>query len=190
MPVTSEPMLIVGLGNPGPKYALHRHNVGFMALDEIAAFYDVTDFSSKATSSLAETRIDGTRVYFLKPMTYMNKSGQPVRHYMDYYNIPLENILVIHDELDLAFGRMKLKRGGGSAGHNGIKDITAHCGEDFWRIRFGIGHPGEAREVSDYVLSNFSLPEIKSVSEILDRVANSISHWIAGDVVKFSQALA
>ncbi len=190
MPVTSEPLLIVGLGNPGSKYALHRHNVGFMALDEIAAFYDVTDFTTKATSSFAEARIDGNRVYFLKPMTYMNKSGQPVRHYMDYYNLPLENILVIHDELDLAFGRIKLKCGGGSAGHNGIKDITSHCGGDFWRLRFGVGHPGEASEVSNYVLSNFSKPEMKSVGEILDGVAQRVSHWIAGDVDKFSQEIA
>lgn len=190
MPVTSEPMLIVGLGNPGPKYALHRHNVGFMAVDEIAAYYNVSDFTTKATSSLAEARIDGARVYFLKPMTYMNKSGQPVRHFMDYYNIPLENVLVIHDELDLAFGRMKLKLGGGSAGHNGIKDIRAHCGGDFWRLRFGIGHPGEASEVSNYVLSNFSKPEIKKVGELLDGVAENVFAWLAGDTDKFSQAIA
>jgi len=189
MPVTSEPLLIVGLGNPGSKYALHRHNVGFMALDEIAAYLDVSDFTAKASSMVAETRVDGARVYLLKPMSYMNCSGQPVRHYMDYYNIPLDNVLVIHDELDLAFGHVRRKKGGGSAGHNGIKDIKTHCGDDFWRLRFGIGHPGDSAQVSNYVLSNFYKPEITRVGDILDNLATHVGEWIAGDVDRFSQSL-
>ncbi|USO01559.1 MAG: aminoacyl-tRNA hydrolase [Alphaproteobacteria bacterium] len=189
MPVTSEPFLIVGLGNPGSTYALHRHNVGFMALDEIAACFNVTEFKAKKSSLLAETRIDGARVFLLKPLLYMNCSGKPVRQCMDYYTIGLDNVLVIHDELDLPFGQMQLKKGGGSAGHNGIKDLKAHCGEDFWRIRFGIDHPGDSAHVSSYVLSNFSKPEINRVGSALDTLASHLTEWIINDTHSFQQSL-
>ena len=146
-------MLIVGLGNPGPKHVGDRHNVGFWLADLLAAHIGAT-FSTAQKLQGEECRgvLAGKPVRIVKPATYMNRSGQCVRRVLDYYNIPMEQLLVLHDELDLPAGSARLKRGGGHGGHNGLRDILASCGPDFMRLRIGIGHPGHKDLVTDYVL--------------------------------------
>lgn len=146
-------MLIVGLGNPGPKHTGDRHNVGFWLADLLAAHIGAT-FSTAQKLQGEECRgvLAGKPVRIVKPATYMNRSGQCVRRVLDYYNIPMEQLLVLHDELDLPAGSARLKRGGGHGGHNGLRDILASCGPDFMRLRIGIGHPGHKDLVTDYVL--------------------------------------
>ena len=146
-------MLIVGLGNPGPKHVGDRHNVGFWLADLLATHIGAT-FSTAQKLQGEECRgvLAGKPVRIVKPATYMNRSGQCVRRVLDYYNIPMEQLLVLHDELDLPAGSARLKRGGGHGGHNGLRDILASCGPDFMRLRIGIGHPGHKDLVTDYVL--------------------------------------
>ncbi|MCB1597145.1 MAG: aminoacyl-tRNA hydrolase [Gammaproteobacteria bacterium] len=146
-------MLIVGLGNPGPKHVGDRHNVGFWLADLLAAHIGTT-FSTAQKLQGEECRgvLAGKPVRIVKPATYMNRSGQCVRRVLAYYNIPMEQLLVLHDELDLPAGSARLKRGGGHGGHNGLRDILASCGPDFMRLRIGIGHPGHKDLVTDYVL--------------------------------------
>ena len=152
--------LLVGLGNPGDKYKNNRHNVGFMAVDEIASHNIFPAFKSKFNGEVTEGRIDNQKVVLLKPMTYMNDSGLSVRKASDFYKIPPENIIVFHDELDIAPSRIKVKQGGGTGGHNGLKSMDSHLGsKDYWRVRMGIGHPGDKNRVSGYVLSDFSKEE-------------------------------
>lgn len=153
--------LLVGLGNPGDKYKNNRHNIGFMAIDSIAdGAVNFPPFKSKFQSEVSEANIGGTRVVLLKPQTYMNESGQAVRKAAQFYKIPPERIAVIHDELDLRPGEVRLKKDGGLAGHNGLKSMKAHLGTaDFWRFRVGIGHPGDKSRVSGYVLSDFAKSE-------------------------------
>ncbi|MEP3892304.1 MAG: aminoacyl-tRNA hydrolase [Hellea sp.] len=152
-------LLWVGLGNPGAKYAGNRHNIGFMAIDAIGADHhfpaDKAQFKGLARQGL----IDGHKVLLLKPMTFMNESGQSVQAAMQFYKIPLENVTVFHDELDLVPGKFRMKIGGGIAGHNGLRSIRQHCGEDFQRVRLGIGHPGHKDRVHSYVLSDFAKAE-------------------------------
>ena len=149
--------LIVGLGNPGDKHQKNRHNVGFMAVDEIADEYGIGPFRSKFQSEMAEGRIGGEKVVLLKPQTYMNESGQGVGKAAKFYKIAPERVIVFHDELDLDPGKCRVKLGGGVAGHNGLKSIKAHLGTpDFQRVRIGIGHPGDKNRVSGYVLSDFA----------------------------------
>lgn len=170
--------LIVGLGNPGNKYEKNRHNVGFMALDVIADDYGFSDFRSKFQGQYSEGRIGGQKVGLLKPETYMNESGRSVGAAANFYKVKPENIFVFHDELDLTPGKMRVRKGGGNAGHNGLKSMQAHLGTpDFWRIRIGIGHPGDKNKVSGYVLSDFakvdqdwlekSLPALSKHAELL-----------------------
>jgi PTH1 family peptidyl-tRNA hydrolase len=152
--------VLVGLGNPGEKYALNRHNIGFMAIDSIAATYNFPLFKSKFSASLSEGKIGDHKVILCKPMTYMNLSGQPVGDLIRFYKVSPERVYVIHDDLDLETGKVKLKLGGGSGGHNGLKSLDQNIGKEYWRVRLGIGHPGRSpnREdlVTHYVLSNFS----------------------------------
>lgn len=150
--------LVVGLGNPGSKYERNRHNVGFMAVDAIsndpASF---PPFKAKFQGKLSEGRIGSTKILLLKPETYMNNSGQSVAAAANFYKIEADHIIVLHDELDLKPGEVRVKKGGGNAGHNGLKSMQAHLGTpDFWRMRIGIGHPGEKDMVSNYVLSDFA----------------------------------
>lgn len=145
--------LLVGLGNPGAHYAGHRHNIGFMVLDTL---YDGI-WKSKFKSGIAETTIAGHRCLLLKPQTFMNVSGEAVQPAMEFYKIPMDRIAVVHDELDIPPGELRIKLGGGAGGHNGIKSIDQHLGSpNYWRLRCGIGHPGSKEMVSPYVLSNFS----------------------------------
>lgn len=163
--------LFVGLGNPGDKYKNNRHNVGFMVIDEIAR---LSSFKSKFQGELTEERIGKEKTILLKPLTYMNESGQSVGKCSKFYKIPPERIIVFHDELDLKPGEVRVKKGGGNAGHNGLKSIQAHLGTpDFWRARIGIGRPQGERNVSNYVLSDFAKSEQNWLEHLIDTLSNS-----------------
>ncbi len=159
--------LFVGLGNPGKEYAKNRHNVGFMVMDAL-----VDDFKAKHKAEYAEIRLADKKVGILKPQTYMNESGQSVGAAASYYKMTPGQIVVFHDELDLKPGEVRVKKGGGNAGHNGLKSIQAHLGTaDFWRVRIGIGHPGDRDKVSDYVLSDFSKAEVQQFEDVVYQLA-------------------
>src|SRR5262245_55295364 len=149
-------LLLVGLGNPGPTYAKHRHNVGFMAVDEIVRRHGFGPWRVRFDGVVCDGQIGASKVIALKPATYMNDSGRAVQAAMRFYKIEPERVTAFYDELDLLPGRMKVKRGGGSGGHNGIRSLDAHIGPDYWRVRIGIGHPGHKELVSGYVLHDFA----------------------------------
>lgn len=160
--------LLVGLGNPGKEYSKNRHNIGFMTVDEIARNHHFPAFKSKFQGEYSEGLLAGQKVMILKPQTYMNESGQSVGKVAKFYKIPLKKIIVIYDELDIPFKRVKTKQGGGSGGHNGIKSIDAHLGnKDYWRVRMGIDHPGDKNRVSGYVLSDFNKVEQAALEEYI-----------------------
>ncbi|MFN3701354.1 MAG: aminoacyl-tRNA hydrolase [Alphaproteobacteria bacterium] len=165
-------ILLVGLGNPGAQYAKNRHNVGFMAIDRIAQEYNFPPFRKKFQGLVSEGRIDGVKIALLKPETYMNNSGQSVAAAAKFYKIEPENIFTFHDELDLEPGKTRIRKGGGNAGHNGLKSMQAHLGTpDFWRIRIGIGHPGHRDRVSPYVLGDFAKADQDWLERLLDSFA-------------------
>jgi PTH1 family peptidyl-tRNA hydrolase len=164
----------VGLGNPGDKYAGHRHNIGFMVIDEIASHFNYGKAKAKFKGQIQDTAmIGGVKIALLKPMTFMNDSGQSVRAAMDFYKVPLENITVFHDELDLDFGKIRQKIGGGIAGHNGLRSIKQHCGNEFRRIRIGIDHPGHKDRVHSHVLSDFRKDETDLRDDMIDAMARN-----------------
>ena len=171
--------LVVGLGNPGPSYEHNRHNVGFMAADAICRRHGFSASQKKFGGLLSEGALGGEKTLCLKPLTYMNLSGQSVGEACRFYKIAPENVIVIHDELALPLGDMRLKKGGGHAGHNGLKSIDSHIGQDYLRLRIGIGHPGQPELVSDYVLSNFSKAEMKTVEPQLDDIADKLMENLA-----------
>lgn len=163
--------LWVGLGNPGNEYKGNRHNVGFMVMDQLAEDNYFPAFKEKFKGLYTQGLYGGRKIILLKPQTYMNDSGQSVRAAADFYKIEPENIIVFYDELDIDPGRVKIKQGGGTGGHNGIKSIDKHLGDkDYWRVRLGIGHPGDKNRVSGYVLSDFSKEEQKWLPFFLDSV--------------------
>ncbi len=182
--------LWVGLGNPGPQYALHRHNVGFMALDTMAEVYSFGPVQKKFQGWLQEGRIGTTKVLLLKPATFMNESGRAVGEAMRFYKLGIEALTVFHDELDLAPFKVKVKQGGGTAGHNGLRSIDQHLGAEFRRVRLGIGHPGHKDRVTGHVLGNFAKAEQDDLIEMLGAVASE-APWLAkGDDVRFMNDLA
>ncbi len=183
-------ILIVGLGNPGPSYSGHRHNVGFMALDAIARAEGFGPWRAKFQGEIAEGRIAGKRVTLLKPMTYMNESGRSVSEAARFLKVPPQDVIVIHDELDLAPGRCRVKIGGGHAGHNGLRSIHAHLGPDYARVRVGIGHPGHKDAVSGHVLHDFSKIEREMIDPVLDGIADGVGKLVAGDDAGFQNAVA
>lgn len=148
--------LFVGLGNPGREYTKNRHNVGFMCIEEVLKSYGFPSEKSKFSGFLTEGRIDHEKVYLFKPLTFMNRSGRPVAEAARFYKIPPEHIIVFHDDLDLASGKIRVKQGGGHGGHNGLKDLDAHIGTHYWRVRIGIGRPLHKGAVTSHVLSDFS----------------------------------
>ena len=181
--------LIVGLGNPGAEYAETRHNIGFMAVDAIARAFNATGFAKKFQGELAEVRIGAEKVLLLKPMTYMNLSGQSVGEAARFYKIPVEDIIVFHDELDLASGKLRVKTGGGHAGHNGLKSLAAHVGEETVRVRMGIGHPGAKHLVSNYVLGKFAKADEAWITQELDAIAKAAPLLVSGELKGFQGAI-
>ena len=163
-------LLVVGLGNPGARYAKNRHNIGFMALDEITRRHYFSSYRSRFQGELVDGTISGERVLGLKPSTFMNESGRSVHAAMDFYNLLPKDLIVIHDEIDLVEGKVRTKRGGGHAGHNGLKSIEAHVGPDFSRIRLGVGHPGDKAKVAHYVLRDFAKSERIWVNKVTSAV--------------------
>lgn len=163
--------LFAGLGNPGDSYARNRHNVGFMAVDTIAEEYGFPAFRSKFNGLYSEGRIGGEKVGLLKPQTFMNESGQSIGTAAKFFKIAPERIVVLYDELDIQPGKMKLRLGGGAAGHNGIRSTISHVGADFWRVRIGIGHPGDKKRVSGYVLSDFAKVDQDWLDKMLPAIA-------------------
>ncbi|MEQ8665682.1 MAG: aminoacyl-tRNA hydrolase [Rhodospirillales bacterium] len=183
--------LLVGLGNPGPEYARNRHNVGFMAADEIVRRHDFSAFrGGKFQGELAEGVLGGRKILILKPMTYMNESGRSVHSCATFYRIAPEDIVVMHDELDLAGGKVRMKRGGGHAGHNGLRSIHAHLGEAYGRVRIGIGHPGDKARVKGYVLKDFSRAEMAWVEPMIDSIADNATYLAENDDARFQSRVA
>jgi PTH1 family peptidyl-tRNA hydrolase len=160
------PAAIIGLGNPGEKYASTRHNVGFWVADEIARSVGVGfRAESKFLGEAAQLSMGGKTVRLLKPTTYMNESGSSARRFMDFFKLDVSDLLVVHDELDLPPGTSRLKRGGGHGGHNGLRDLIQHCGKDFLRLRIGIGHPGDKKQVTNYVLKRAAGDEQRLIED-------------------------
>ena len=166
--------LFTGLGNPGQKYAMNRHNVGFMALDLLAESYAFPAWQKKAASLQTTGQINHSKIILLKPQSYMNNSGLPVAEVARFHKIPLNNIFVFHDELDLTSGRVRVKQSGGHGGHNGLRDIDRHLGKDYWRIRIGIGRPDNpAMDVKSWVLANFTKTETSGwVADLLGAISD------------------
>jgi PTH1 family peptidyl-tRNA hydrolase len=173
--------LIVGLGNPGEKYSGNRHNIGFMAVDAIASAYGFPAFKSKYQGEISEGRIGSEKVALLKPQTYMNESGMSVGPAAKFYKILPNHILVFHDELDLPAGKLRMKRGGGHAGHNGLRSLDSHLDTvDYWRARIGIGHPGDRERVHGYVLSDFAKAERPWVDSMVLSIGRHIGLMLDG----------
>jgi PTH1 family peptidyl-tRNA hydrolase len=184
------PWLVVGLGNPGDGYARNRHNIGFMAVDAIHRRHRFGPWRAKFQGEIAEGTIDGERVYALKPQTYMNLSGDAVGAAARFYKIDPGEIAAIHDEIDLAPGKLKVKRGGGAAGHNGLRSIDAAIGQDYWRVRLGVGHPGMKELVQPYVLQNFAAEEQAWLVPLLDAVAEAAPLLVRDDMPGFTTRVA
>ncbi|MFN4142585.1 aminoacyl-tRNA hydrolase [Aestuariivirga sp.] len=177
--------LIVGLGNPGSKYQGNRHNIGFMAVDEIVRRHGFSPWRKRFQGETSEGVLEGEKVLVLKPMTYMNESGRSVGEAMRFYDVDPANLLVLYDELDLEPGKMRVKLGGGAAGHNGIRSMIAHCGPYFVRVRLGIGHPGDKAMVHPHVLSDFAKADKAWLEPLLDAVADHIPLLVKGDEGSF-----
>ncbi|NJM50926.1 MAG: aminoacyl-tRNA hydrolase [Sphingomonadales bacterium] len=179
-----------GLGNPGPRYALNRHNVGFMVIDAIAEMENLPAPQKKFKGWAQETVIAREKILLLKPATFMNESGQSIRAAMDFYKLSQSDVTVFYDELDLAPFKVKVKQGGGAAGHNGIRSTIKHIGEDFRRVRIGIGHPGHKDRVQAHVLGNYAKAEMDDLADLLGAIGAE-AHWLAqGDDVRFMNDVA
>lgn len=168
--------LVVGLGNPGPKYAGNRHNVGFMVADRLAERCEAPSWRDKFKGEFAKARLGRSEVVLLKPMTYMNLSGESVGAALKFFKVPVERLVVVHDELDLAFGTLRVKVAGGTAGHNGLRSIVQHCGgPGFVRLRMGIGRPRGKQDVESWVLSDFDTMERAELPDLLDTAADAVA---------------
>ena len=183
-------LLVVGLGNPGARFARHRHNIGYVAADALALRHGLSAPRRRFRSRLRAGEIDGERVLLLKPETYMNESGRAVRQALDFYKLRARDAVVIHDELDLAPGKVRVKRGGGHAGHNGLRSLDSHIGKDYRRVRIGIGHPGDRRRVERYVLSDFTAAERVHFAALAEAVAEAFPLVVAGDEPGFMTRVA
>jgi peptidyl-tRNA hydrolase, PTH1 family len=182
--------LFVGLGNPGSKYARNRHNVGFMAVDAIRDHHALGPWRRRFQGLAADGEIDGERVLLLKPETFMNDSGQAVGEAARFLKIEPADVILFHDELDILPGRLKIKTGGGNAGHNGLRSTTAHIGNDYVRVRIGIGHPGSKDAVIHYVLGDFAKADQQWLDDTLDAMARAAGFMAKGDAAKFLNAVA
>ncbi len=182
--------LFVGLGNPGSKYARNRHNIGFMALERIAQDHGFGPWKSKFQAEIAEGRLGGQKVLLVKPQTFMNRSGQSVGEAMRFYKLDSTDVTVFHDELDLAPGKVRVKAGGGHAGHNGLRSIHDHISPAYDRVRLGIGHPGRKEMVSPYVLSDFAKADADWLDDVLRGVSDGATYLADDKSGKFMNAVA
>lgn len=182
--------LIAGLGNPGARYESTRHNIGFMAVDAIAHRHNFSSPQERFQGIVQEGTIAGKKLWLLKPKTFMNLSGNAVGEIARFYKIAPEEIFVLHDELDLPLGKLRVKQGGGHGGHNGLKSIDSHIGQNYQRCRMGVAHPGDKHDVSDYVLSSFTKAEMPIVQGLLDAVAQHIELMVKGDPSGFQNKIA
>jgi PTH1 family peptidyl-tRNA hydrolase len=178
-------ILFVGLGNPGSEYARHRHNIGFMVADGVHREHRFPTWRSRFQGALSEGEIAGERVVLLKPQTYMNDSGRSVGDAMRFFKLEPSALIVAHDELDLAPAKLRVKIGGGNAGHNGLRSITAHVGNDYKRLRIGIGHPGDKALVHHYVLQNFAKDEAAWTAAMLEAIAKNFALLVEGKDASF-----
>ncbi|MBX7502677.1 aminoacyl-tRNA hydrolase [Qipengyuania sp. YG27] len=179
-----------GLGNPGPQYAMHRHNVGFMAVDVIAHMYGFGPVQKKFSGWVREGRIGTQKILLLKPATFMNESGRAVGEALRFYKLEPDALTVFHDELDLAPFKVKVRTGGGLAGHNGLRSISQHLGPDFRRVRIGIGHPGSKERVHGHVLGNYAKAEMDDLADMLGAIGAE-AEWLArGDDARFMSEYA
>ncbi len=182
--------LFVGLGNPGPKYAGHRHNIGWMAVERIAADHGFPPFRKKFQGRFTEGALGGGKVALLLPETFMNRSGQSVGEAARFYKVAPEDIVVFHDEIDLAPGKLRCKAGGGHAGHNGLRSIHEHVGPDYGRVRMGVGHPGHKDRVPGYVLHDFPKAEEAWLDDMLRGVSDGAPQLADGDTGRFMNAVS
>jgi PTH1 family peptidyl-tRNA hydrolase len=181
---------MVGLGNPGPKYQANRHNIGFMAVDEIVRRHGFSPWRKRFQGECADGQIAGVKVLALKPATYMNESGRAVGEAMRFLKITPEDVIVFHDELDIPAARVRVKLGGGNAGHNGLRSIDAHIGNNFQRIRLGIGHPGMKEQVKAYVLHDFAKADQAWLEPLLDETARNADLLVEGRADQFQNRIA
>ena len=179
-----------GLGNPGAQYAMHRHNVGFMVADAIAAVHGFGAVKKQFQGWTQEGRIGAEKILLLKPATFMNESGRAIGEALRFYKLDVDALTVFHDELDIAPFRVKVKTGGGTAGHNGLRSTDQHLGPDFRRVRLGIGHPGHKDRVTGYVLGNYAKTEMEPLSDMLGAIAAEAAWLAAGDDVRFMNDVA
>lgn len=182
--------LLIGLGNPGARYARNRHNIGFMAVEAIAERHGIGPWRRRFQGEAAEGRIGGEKVLLLKPQTYMNESGRAAGEAARFFKLSPADMIVFHDELDLAPGKVKVKQGGGHAGHNGLKSLTAHCGAEFWRVRIGIGHPGDKSKVTAHVLGDFAKADSDWLDPLLEAMADAAPALVSGNETKFVSDVA
>jgi PTH1 family peptidyl-tRNA hydrolase len=183
-------LLLVGLGNPGDQYYDNRHNVGFMAVDEIVRRHRFPAWRRKFKSEISEGMLGIAKVMAMKPQTFMNRSGEAVAEAVNFYKLKPSDVVVLHDELDLAPGKLRTKQGGGHAGHNGLRDIERHIGADFRRVRIGIGHPGDKSRVTGYVLSDFAKADDVWLDPLIDAIADAAPYLATGQDEKFMTRVA
>ncbi len=182
--------LFAGLGNPGAKYAGHRHNIGFMALDRIAQDHGFGPWKRKFQGQISEGRLGSQKIVLLKPATFMNRSGQSVGEAMRFYKLDSTDVTVFHDEIDLAPGKLRCKAGGGHAGHNGLRSIHEHLGPHYDRVRMGVGHPGHKDRVPGYVLHDFAKADQEWLDDMLRGISDGIAHLADGDTGRFLNAVS
>ena len=183
-------LVLVGLGNPEAKYKLNRHNVGFMTIDSIVANYKLAPYKTKFQSQIITKKINDTPVIFSKPQTFMNLSGKSIGNILNFYKLKCENVIVIHDDLDLSVGTVKTKIGGGSGGHNGLKSLDSIIGKNYRRLRIGIGHPGDKNLVKNYVLGDFSKSENVIINTLIKNITLNFDKIIKNKEDNLSQLLA
>ena len=183
-------LVLVGLGNPEAKYKMNRHNVGFMTIDSIVANYKLAPYKTKFQSQIVTKKINDTPVIFSKPQTFMNLSGKSIGNILNFYKLKCENVIVIHDDLDLSVGTVKTKIGGGSGGHNGLKSLDSIIGKNYRRLRIGIGHPGDKTLVNNYVLGDFSKSEDVIINILIKNITLNFDKIIKNKEDNLSQLLA
>ncbi|MDD3183009.1 MAG: aminoacyl-tRNA hydrolase [Alphaproteobacteria bacterium] len=181
--------MIVGLGNPGADYSFNRHNIGFMAVDSLAETIQAAAWQKKFKGQLSTGQIEDYTLLLLKPQTYMNLSGESVGEAMRYYKLEPSSVIVIHDDIDLESGQIKVKLGGGHGGHNGLKSIDAHIGKNYWRLRIGVGHPGTREDVTNHVLGNFAKADKAWIEPLFNALPDALPLLLKGDQGQFIQKL-